>query len=209
MSHVIKKSDPSSSQSIWSRFAHVTSEIANPLYVAFPTLLIISLSSAPDVPHGLLWWIIAVLGISIAPFLFVLRGVRRGRYSDHHVSVREQRLVPLLFGVTSVIIAFVLLLLLHASTALLATLTAVIVVLLIATVITKFWKISLHLVGAAGAVTALVLLFGPLCFLLLPLVVLVGWARWYVQAHTILQAIAGTALATSVTIIIFRLFQVH
>ena len=166
------------------RLAQGISALSNPLYLALPTFLVIALASAPDVLHALLWWFVAALGIGLAPLLFVLRGVRRGDYSDAHVSLREQRFVPLLFGIGSVALTFVLLVLLDASRVLLATVTAVIVVLVIATIITRAWKISLHLVGAAGAVTVCVLLFGPWYVLLSLLVVLIGWARWRVNANT-------------------------
>jgi hypothetical protein len=128
---------------VGKRLAQILSELFNPLVVALPTFLGIARVSAPDLLHALLWWVVAVLGVCIAPTLFVLRGVRSGRYTDHHVSVREQRLIPLLFGVACVVIAFVLLLALHAARPLIATMTAVIVVLLLATLITRFWKISL------------------------------------------------------------------
>ncbi len=193
----------------WGRLAHGISLISNPLFVAFPTFLVIAVATAPDLPRALLWWAITVIGISVAPLLFIWRGVRLGRYSDHHVSIREQRFIPLLFGLGSVAIVFALLLILHTSRPLIATVTAVIVVLVLSTIITRYWKISLHLVGMAGAVTAFVLLFGPLCLLLSPLVVLVGWARWQVRAHTLLQALAGTALAVSVTLALFWLFGIH
>jgi hypothetical protein len=189
------------------RVAHIISEVANPLVIAFPTFLLISLCTAPDVLHGFFWWIITFLGISVAPFLFILQGVQRGKYTDRHVSMREQRLVPLLFGLVSVVVVFLLLLLLKASLPLIATLTAVIVALAIATVITKFWKISFHLVGVAGAVTACTLVLGPSFLLLSPLIVLVAWARWEVRAHTPLQAVAGTVLAVSVTMLVFAAFH--
>jgi membrane-associated phospholipid phosphatase len=114
--------------------------------------------------------------------------------------MREQRITPLLFAIGCVILAFVLLIVLHASRPLIATVTAVLVACTIATVITKYWKISFHLVGVAGAVTVLWLMFGPLAAVLVPMVVLVAWARWRVGAHTPLQALAGTVLAVSVTV---------
>lgn len=195
-------------QESWRWLAHIISEVSNPLFVALPTFLVIALVTAPDVPHALLWWAVAILGISIAPFLFILRGVRRGRYSDHHVSVREQRFIPLLFGLGSMVASFVLLYYLSVSRVLIATVTAVIVACGISLLITRYWKISLHLVGMAGAVTVFVLLFGPRFLLLSPLVALVGWARWQVQAHTALQACVGASLAIGVTVAIFRLFGV-
>lgn len=189
-----------------AKFARIISNITNPLFVALPTFLLIALITASDWPHALLWWGIIVGGISIAPYLFIMRGVRRGHYSDHHVSVREQRFVPLLFGIGCVFIAFILLLLLHAPRLLVLAMVGVLVALTLAVAITRFWKISLHLVGMAGAVTVFCIMFGLRAALLIPLVIIVAWARWRVGAHTLLQALAGTVLAVSVTVTIFYLF---
>jgi|SRR5579884_1248673 len=196
----------SARKGIWSRIAHGISEVTNPAFVALPTFLCIALYTAPDIPHALLWWGVTVAGITMAPLLFIWQGVRRGRYSDHHVSRREQRFVPLLFAVTCFFLTFVLLLLLHASTHLVATVTAALAACAIATIVTRAWKISIHLVGMAGAVTVFCLLFGFSFLLLSPLVLLVAWARWQVRAHTPLQALAGTILAVGVTLITFWLF---
>lgn len=65
-----------------------------------------------------------------------------------------------------------------------------------------------EIVGMAGMVTAFVFLLGPYSLVLSPLVLLVGWARWKVHAHTIAQAVAGTFLAVVVTTGIFFLFRV-
>lgn len=156
----------------------------------------------------MLWWIVAVLGISVAPFLFIRHGVRRGHYSDHLISRREQRLIPLLFVIGCMTISFALLYFLGASHLLVATMTAVIVACSISLLITRYWKISLHLVGIAGAVTVCVLMFGVLFLLLAPLVAIVAWARWQGGAHTLLQAAVGAALAVGVTMTIFWMFGV-
>jgi hypothetical protein len=198
----------SPSEGPWLRLAQVISRIANPLFVALPLCLLIALSTAPDIIQALVWWTVTAVGVSVAPLLFIGRGVRQGHYTDHHVSRREQRLVPLLFAAGCMVIVLVLLFLLHASPELIATVTAMITTCVIALVITQFWKISLHVVGMAGAVTILGLVVGPLLFLLSPLVLLVGWARWRVEAHTPLQPLAGIVLAVSVTVAIFWLFGV-
>lgn len=189
-----------------SRVARIVSEVANPLFVALPTFLIVALYTAPDWQRAVLWWIVTTLGISAAPLLFVYQGVRQGRYSDHHLSVRAQRLVPLIVGLICAATALVLLLALQASKALLATVAAVLVCGICTLAITARWKISFHLVGAAGAATVITLLFGPIGLVLVPLVVLVGWARWRLQAHTIAQALVGTALAVVITVGMFRIF---
>ncbi|MBO0794569.1 MAG: hypothetical protein J2P36_26955, partial [Ktedonobacteraceae bacterium] len=95
-----------------STFARRISDVANPLFVALPTFLVAALATAPNVLQALFWWGITAVGISVAPFLFIWQGVRQGRYTDHHVSRREQRLIPLLFGLGCMVVVFVLLLLL-------------------------------------------------------------------------------------------------
>jgi hypothetical protein len=91
---------------LWDRLARIISDLTNPLYLAVPTFLAIALATAPDAFHALLWWAVAIAGISVAPLLFIWRGVRQGVYSDHHVSIREQRLIPLVFGLSSITITF-------------------------------------------------------------------------------------------------------
>jgi membrane-associated phospholipid phosphatase len=88
------------------------------------------------------------------------------------------------------------------------TVVAVIVACGISLLVTRYWKISLHLVGMAGVVIVFILLFGPRLFVLSPLVILVGWARWQVRAHTLFQALAGTILAVIVTVATFLLFRI-
>jgi membrane-associated phospholipid phosphatase len=137
----------------------------------------------------------------------VLLGVRRGTFTDQHLSLREQRILPLVFGLVCAAAVFVVLFLLHASLALIATLSAIFLGGIITLLITRHWKISMHLVGMAGSATVLSLVYGPIFLLLAPLVLLVGWARWRVGAHTPLQAVAGVALAVGVTLVIFFLFR--
>lgn len=192
----------------WIRMAQVVSYVSNPLFIAPPLFLAIALATSSSLLEGLLGWLIVSLGISGAPLLLIGRGVKRGTYSDHHVSRREQRLVPFLFAACCMVIVLALLLLLHASLFLIATVTGTIGSILIALIITQIarWKISLHLIGITGAVIALGLGVSPSLFVLSPLVLLVGWARWLVHAHTPLQAIAGVAVAVTVTVTMFRAF---
>jgi membrane-associated phospholipid phosphatase len=201
-------SDASRHEGRWVQLAHIISQVMNPLFVALPTFLLVALHTAPDTLHALLWWAVIVVGISAVPFVFILRGVRRGDYTDQHLSIREQRLIPLLFGLGCTAVVFLCLLLLQASRPLIASMVAILFGGIITLTITRYWKISLHLVAMAGAVIVLGLVVGPLFYLLSPLVLLVGWARWQVRAHTPLQALAGTALAVGVTVAIFELFRI-
>jgi membrane-associated phospholipid phosphatase len=48
----------------------------------------------------------------------------------------------------------------------------------------------------------------PAYWLLSPLIAVVGWARWRVGAHTLLQALAGMLLAGGVAMIVFWLLGI-
>lgn len=142
-------------------------------------------------PFGVIWW-----------------AVNRGMLTDLHVSRRSQRLFPLVMGLLALFGMLAGLLLLSASRPLVATLVAVIVEFSVATLITQVakYKISLHVDSAAGAVTVCCLLASPMFLALTPLVVLIAWARWKLEAHTPLQALCGTALGVMVTVTTFWLF---
>ena len=74
--------------------------------------------------------------------------------------------------------------------------------------ITRYWKISTHALGITAPLVALTLLYGrqPLPFLVL--IPMVCWARIYLKAHTVMQVVAGAALALATTAFFFSLFHV-
>ncbi|WP_199615297.1 phosphatase PAP2 family protein [Paenibacillus alkalitolerans] len=196
------------SEEKWLWLAQSISRFSNPLYIAPPFYLVVALATAPDFILGLLWWALIGAGVSAIPFLVVRRGVRRGHYSDHHVSKREQRLIPFLIAVGCMGIVLAISVLLKVSNELIGTMAAMTIACVLALVITHAarWKISLHLIGISGAVTSLALLFDPYFLLLFPLIVLVGWSRWMVNAHTPLQICAGSLLGIGVTAVVYMLF---
>lgn len=187
--------------------AYWLSQISSPFVVGLVVLGYVSLSTASTVAEGLQWFAVISVGLLI-PFGFLWWSVRAGRVTDLHVSRRSERLIPLLVGLIALGGMLVGLLMLSASRPLVATLVAVIVSFVVATVVTQGakYKISLHVDSAAGAVAVCCLLGGPVYVALVPLVMLVAWARWKLEAHTPLQALSGAALAVIVTLSTFWLF---
>ncbi|XID94814.1 hypothetical protein ACF3MZ_09970 [Paenibacillaceae bacterium WGS1546] len=192
------------------RIAKWISILFHPFLVAAPVFLIVSLSCAPRVADGLLWWAIIAIGVSAGPFAFISRGVRRGKWTDSDLSVREQRLVPFLVTIGCMAAVWLVLLALNAAGELLAAFAGMTFAVVSALLITHLakWKISLHLIGITGAVLAIGLLASPIGYALAPLIPLVGWARWKVRAHTPAQAAAGAALAAFATLAAMALFGV-
>lgn len=184
--------------------ARLLTELLAPAPVAGFLLVIVAWHSAtPGSAEAVRSALIAVLFAVLVPTAFVLRQVRRQRLSDRHVRQREQRRLPLLVAILSVLLGLGVLVLGQAPRALVALVAAMAVGLVAALLVTLAWKISIHVAVVAGAVTILALVFGPAALFLAPLVVVVGWARIALHDHTPAQTAAGAALGALVAAAVF------
>jgi membrane-associated phospholipid phosphatase len=134
----------------------------------------------------------------VLPYLYILRGVRTGRLSDHHIGDRRQRRGPLLVGLGSVVAGFAVLLAAHAHRELLAAVVAGGVGLVVAAAVNHWWKMSIHTAVAAGSVVILTLVYGWPLLATAPLVAAVGWSRVALKDHTVAQVVVGTVLGAAV-----------
>lgn len=189
------------------RLARLVTELLAPTPTVSALLLVVAWHSADSATEALRWALLATLFASLIPFLYILRGVRLRRLTDIHVKKREQRFGPLLVGVASVAVGFVLLLVLGAPRDLVALVGAMAVGLSTSTLVTLFWKVSVHTAVNAGAVVILVLVYGPPLLVLAPLVALVGWARVEVNDHSPTQVVAGAILGGAVAAGVFTLLR--
>ncbi|MGH2449152.1 MAG: phosphoesterase PA-phosphatase [Chloroflexota bacterium] len=189
------------------RFARLVTEVLAPAPVAAALLLLIAWHSTSSVLEAAWWGFLTVLFTVLIPLLYLLYGVRRRRFTDHHVRLRQQRPLPLGVAIVSVLVDVVLLLIFGAPRELLALVVAMAVGLGISTLITFVWKISIHVAVVAGAVTILVIVFGPMFALFAPLVALVVWARVEVGDHTPGQVAAGAMEGIAVAAIVFTMLR--
>ena len=169
------------------------------------TLLIVrSAGTAPGAATaGLVWGLLATVFVTGIPFAYILRGVRRGRLTDHHVGRREQRRVPLLVGLASAAGGLALLAVLGAPRPVLALVAAGVVGLVVAVSVSHWWKMSIHSAVAAGTLVVLVLDLRARLLVATPLLGLVGWSRVRLGDHTVAQVVVGGALGALVAAAVF------
>ena len=189
------------------RLARLATELFAPTPVVAALLVVIAAHSGPTILAGLAWGLLAVLIIIPVPLFFVLRGVRRRQLSDRHVGIRAQRPLPMLIGVSAVVVALAALSILGAPRDLVALIAAMFVGLAVSLLVTLCWKISIHTAVVAGSVVILALVFGPNLLLLLALVAIVGWARVELHDHTVAQVIAGAWLGMITAAVVFLLLR--
>lgn len=194
---------PLQAASCGAPFARLVTEVLAPAPTVAVLVLLVAWHSAPTAAEAVRWGTLAALFVSVMPFLYVVRGVRRGGLTDHHVGVRQQRPIPLLVGVASMLVGLILLVRWGAPRDLVALVAVVATGLVTSLLVTLVWKLSIHAVVVSGAVTILALVFGPPLWVLAPLVPLVCWARVAVRDHTPAQTLAGALLGAAVAAGVF------
>jgi hypothetical protein len=189
------------------RVARAITEIFAPVPLGVIVITFIAWYFAPTTGEAIRGIAIGVLLGLLVPFGYLLRQVRRGRVTDHHVGLRVQRPHILIVFCIAVLIALVALVSFGSPWQLIALIGASMAGLIVALAITLFWKISIHAGVIAGIVVVFIELFGWYMLLLIPLVILVGWARVEVRDHTPPQACAGALIGGAVSGIAFAILS--
>lgn len=189
--------DAAATRSRSQRFAHLISELFSPVYQVFFMLLVVGIHSA-GLAQGLLLGAVAALFAGGIPYLILATGVRRGRFTDMHLSRREERPIMMAIGLASVAVGLGLMALLDAPRELFALVGAMVAGVAVALLVSSIWKISIHTSVTAGSATILAIVFGPWALLLGSVVAAVAWARVRLGAHTVSQVLVGAAVGAGV-----------
>ena len=176
-----------------SRTAHLITEALSPAVLVAGISVVVAWYSG----RSLAWGLIAATFASLIPLAYVLRGVRRRHYDDHHVRPRERRPAVLLFAAASVLAGLALMVLFHAPRELIALVVAMLAGLALTLIVTYWWtKVSFHTAVAAGTATVLTLVFGSWLLLSWLVVIAVAWSRVRLGDHTVAQTLIGAVLGT-------------
>ncbi len=185
------------------RVARVLTEMGAPVVVLVLMPLVVALHSARSTLGGLGWGVVAAVFFGLVPFSYVVRGVRRGAWADHHVGDREQRKPVFLFSLASMLLGLVVLSFGGAPRDLVAFLVVLLIQAGLALLVTLAWKVSLHAWVSAIGATALVVLYGLVAVPLWPVLAAVGWSRVELRDHTTAQVAVGALLGALLTATVF------
>ena len=187
------------------RAARLLTEVLSPAVLVATVLLAVAWHAADTPGQALLWGLIAAAAASFIPITYIVRGVRRGHWTDKHVGERSQRKLPLLVCLFSTAAGTLALGLAGAPRELLALIASMVAALLVAVPVTLIarWKISIHALVAAGTAVALIVVAGPALLLTLPVAAAVGWSRVHLGDHTAAQVTAGAVVGACATGLLF------
>lgn len=117
--------------------------------------------------------------------------MKKGKIADHDATIKEERTFPFIIATGFYIIGLIILYFFEINSVSLSFWFCYISNTLIIIFINKYWKISIHALGAAGPLGLIFYLFGSSVLFFLPLVILIGWTRIYLKCHTPMQVAGG------------------
>lgn len=187
------------------------STLTNPPIICIPLFLIISLTLSFEnkgfnISKFIGLELISLIFASVLPMAIIIHWARKLN-TDGDISNRQDRFIPLIVGVVSYFIGFILSLIMNLDYFLTILLLCYSVNTAIVMIITLKWKISIHTTGLSGPVGALILLLGPagaLFGLIYPVLI---WSRVTLKKHTMAQAITGGVQGFFLTVIEMHLFR--
>lgn len=193
------------------KIADKISIFTNPPIITIPLFLIICIILACDgTPFTssftfnwsqfLISEAIALIFTSILPMAIILTWAKKLN-TDRDISNREDRFIPLIIGVVSYFIGFLISLFSGVSNFLTIIILCYTVNTFLVMIITTKWKISIHTTGLSGPVAALILLTGPIGGLIGLTYPVVIWSRFTLKKHTMAQTISGGVFGFIMTVL--------
>lgn len=186
--------------------AEVISIVASPPLVGTVFFIFLLFKNSTDLSQGLKW----LVGISpflvFFPIIYLVISYRLGWVTDLDLSERSERPLPLTVFIVGVGMAALILYFLKVPMDLYVYVLSGFIMIVIMTIITFFWKISLHTATLSSIFMAIVVLGGvkflPFFLTLIP----VGWARVILKKHSLNQVIAGVLVSSLCTLAVFQIF---
>ncbi len=174
------------------RIAEVISSLTHAPMLSIPAFLIINYFEM-DLSGFILASMICILFSVVIPVFTVIYWTRKIKSHEMDLPNKEDRIIPLIIGFSSYIIGSIILFLIDAPVLSIALMFCYGTSAIIVTIISKFWKISIHTMGVMGPTVAMVFAFGPIGAvygMILPPVI---WSRYHLHKHTMGQLFAGAA----------------
>ena len=192
------------------KIAKAISTFTNPPIICIPLFFIICLvlsfeNGTFDLSEFIVLELISLIFASVLPMAIILYWVKK-LDTDSDISNREDRFTPLVVGIISYFIGFLVSLFIGRDHFLTALLLCYAVNTGVVLLITSKWKISVHTTGLSGPVGALILLLGPIGALFAVLYPILIWSRVTLNKHTLAQAIAGGVQGFFLTILEMYLY---
>ena len=167
------------------------SYLLHPMVISAVTFwfVIYQMTLTTDEPN--LIFFISFFFSTLLPIVVVLYLKNQSLVSDIDVSNRKERLLPMAFGALSFLIGFVILRQINSPMIIQGIMFCNLINTILMWLITKHWKISIHTLSIASALTIFWILGFKYAIIMSLLLILTIIARILTKAHTLSQALVG------------------
>lgn len=181
------------------RAARLVTDALNP-FLIFITLFAAAAFAHASPGRALLFVAVELIAAgAVAGYVLVMR--RRSRVSGFWISNRAERLIPAVVLLGAFVGLLLALYLLDAPASVFRTTLSMGLAAATVAAITLFWKASAHCAVAGHAAIVGPLLLGPAGLVFTLTLPLVAWSRVDLEAHSLLQALAGAGIGAAFALV--------
>jgi hypothetical protein len=175
-----------------SGVARLVTDVLNPFFIFTALFALVAFDEA-DAGSATLYVALDLLAAAVvAGYVLLMRRLKR--VGDFWIATRAERLIPAIVLLTVFVLLLAALALLDAPQGLYGLTLSMGLASAAVAAVTLLWKASAHCAVAGHAAAAGLLLLGPLGLIFLLALPLVVWSRLTLTAHTLSQALVGTAV---------------
>lgn len=190
-----------------NKLARIISYLFDPtlIWPVFTVLLLFGTGLSEQLNSWLIFFVFCfeLLG----PLVVIIYLRKTGHITDWEITKREERERVFVYSLLPHLASLLLIVAFGTELAWQIRLSAFIIEV-VGTLITMYWKISVHLANYTAVVFITIVLFGWQWWPLLIVIPMLAWARVRRKKHTWLQTIAGTVLPLGVFIVLFMAFGI-
>jgi membrane-associated phospholipid phosphatase len=194
-------------ENISDKVAFLIAGIFTPPLMASVAILMIARFYAKDINDMLVWSIIGIILLIGPASVYVFLNYSKGKLEDINLSRRKERLIPLYLALLGAIFGLAIMYYKRAPEPLIILNYTLIIDLLVITIITFYWKVSVHMLTLTSVITLLCFLFEPRYLILFILCLPVGWSRISRKRHSLSQVLVGSILGIMTVLIVLQIFS--
>ena len=186
------------------KIANILSIVGQPVFIPIPVFILLAMKLS-DPADCALAIIVSLLFVTVIPTAVTYYfSIKLGR-KDGDIPDRRLRFKPMMLGTASYLIGTGVLYLMEAPRLMTVLMLCYAIVTFVMTIITMYWKISIHSVGVVGPSMALAVAYWPWGLLYILLFPPISWSRYVLKRHTPAQIAAGALTGFVITGVMFLL----
>ena len=184
---------------------HLIARVISTLLVppSFPLILFTLFAFKYETdPHKILLLVLVTITFSFSfPIILFIILRKMGRIVNSDATIKEERTFPFIISILFYVVGILILIKAQINIISIAFWFCYISNTIFIIIINKYWKISAHMMGAAGPFAAVCFVYGLSALPFIIILFMIGWSRIYLKCHNIYQVLAGGLLGFTSTLL--------